>query len=233
MLQSELLEEKYIGSFETLYVYSIRKRKELIQLKKLGVEPVFFRKGKRGFIFTGSYEGKKVGIKIKNTHAETDSIYNEVNMLKKVNELCVGPKLLWSNEDIVVYEFFEGVSIGDWIVDKNKDKVIDVLREVFDELRILDINKLDKKEMSHPHKHVLVSDKGNICLIDYERCRLSDNLSNVTGFCQFVTSSHFGESLKKKGIIIDKEEIIKLSKEYKKDYSDEAYHKLIKLIKNS
>ena len=77
MFVSELLKEKHVGGFETLYVYEIKKRKALIKLKEKNVTNLsFFAKGKRGMIFTGEYENKRLGIKIKNPHSEVDSVHH-------------------------------------------------------------------------------------------------------------------------------------------------------------
>lgn len=239
LLNKFLLEEKYIGGFETLYVYSIEKRKELITLNSLGVKNLeFFTKGKRGYIFTGIYNDTKVGIKVKNKVSQTDTMFNEARVLKIVNEQNIGPKLIYSDKDLVIYKFFEGLKIGDWIIDKEKQDIKKILLIVFDELRVLDIIKIDKKEMSHPHKHILVGEDNQvnsnaskqICLIDFERGRNDDYPSNVTGFCQFITSSSFGEVLISKGINIDKETIIKRAMDYKKEYTDESYKKILELI---
>ena len=201
MFTKELLKEKHVGGFETLYVYQIKKKKSLINLNKKEVKNIsFFAKGKRGMIFTGNYQGKKLGIKIKNPHSEVDSVKHESNMLKKVNELDIAPNFVFSNDDLVAYEFFEGVVIEEWTINNEKKEIITMLKETFKQLRVLDENILDKKEMSHPHKHVLVDEKGKVCLIDFERARNDLTPSNVTGFAQFITSTNYGALLKEKGI---------------------------------
>ena len=78
----------------------------------------------------------------------------------------------------------------------------------------LDKIKVDKEEMHHPVKHVIVS-KGIPHLIDFERTRYSQNPKNVTQFCQFLISTKFNMLLSKKGIKIEKAKIMELAKIYK------------------
>ncbi|OVE74556.1 hypothetical protein BVX95_02185 [archaeon D22] len=66
--------------------------------------------------------------------------------------------------------------------------------------------------------------------MDFERSRTDETPSNVTGFCQFVTSSNYGKILKDKGFTIDKDKIILKAREYKRSYSDDSYKEILKLI---
>ncbi|OVE74875.1 hypothetical protein BVX95_00970, partial [archaeon D22] len=128
-----------------------------MELKKKGVKKIsFFSRGKRGYIFTGVFNDKKVGIKVHNPHSEADSIHNEIFIMKKVNKFGVGPKFLFSLKNVVVYEFFEGEKVEDWTYSNAKEDITNMLVECLRQLRTLDINNIDKKEMSHPHKHVIV-----------------------------------------------------------------------------
>lgn len=82
---------------------------------------------------------------------------------------------------------------------------------------ILDSMNIQKEEMNHPDKHVIVSE-GKIYFIDFERSFISKKPSNVTQFCTY---------LRKFGFRVDKE----LLKEYKKTYSRELLKKIKEQIK--
>ncbi|MBR9676379.1 methyltransferase [Candidatus Woesearchaeota archaeon] len=229
--ESVKLSEENVGNFETLYVYKISKRREFVKLKKLGVRNFgFFSRGKRGLVFTANYKDKKVGVKVVNKKSDVDSLFIEANNLKRVNDVGIGPKLLLSSNGFVVYEFAEGETIVDWVDSASKSSIRKVLVECFRQLRLLDELSLDKKEMSHPQKHIIVGGDDKVTFLDFERSKKTNNLSNVTGFCQFITSTNFGEVLRKKGFSIDKEEIIRLTKEYKKNYNKKMYEEIVNLL---
>jgi predicted Ser/Thr protein kinase len=77
--------------------------------------------------------------------------------------------------------------------------------------------------MHHPYKHIIVTSGDKPVLIDFERARHSDEPSNVTQCCQFVTGSKLQDVLREKGIHLHKKKLIALAKDYKKSYSDESY----------
>jgi len=89
-----------------------------------------------------------------------------------------------------------------------------VLKIIFNQMFILDKLKINKEEMHHPVKHVIVSNNKPI-LLDFERCHKTLKPHNVTQFCQYII--RLSKLLKGKNIIINKKKIIKLSKIYKKD----------------
>ena len=94
----------------------------------------------------------------------------------------------------------------------------------------MDKLNVDKKEMSNPYKHIIARD-GKAVMIDFERARYSLKPQNVTAFFHFLTSKKVYNILEKKGLLIDKQKLVDLLKEYKKSYSKEDFEKLIKEIK--
>ena len=94
---------------------------------------------------------------------------------------------------------------------------------------VLDNLKIDKEEMHHPLKHIIISNN-NPYLIDFERVHYSSNPKNVTQFCQFLISSQVTEILRKKKINIQRDKIIELAKIYKKHQNKTNFGKIIKLL---
>ncbi len=187
----------------------------------------FFAKGKRGFIYTGYLGRKKIVVKEKNPSSfALGRIKNEAKFLKLLNKYKIGPKLIKSSDKSIVYEFVKGEFILDFIEKNNKDKIMKILKEVLNQCFILDRLKINKLEMHHPVKHIIIDKKP--VLIDFERCYYTKSPKNVTQFCQFLFS--ISDLLKEKKIILNKEKIIYLLKEYKKDYS-KRINKIKKEIK--
>ena len=139
----------------------------------------------------------------------------EGNWLKKLNKEKIGPKLLIAKNDYVIYEYVKGEFILDFIEKANKEQIIKVLRKSFEQCFALDKIKVNKEEMHHPVKHILVDDKLNVVMLDFERTHYTNKPKNVTQFCQFISSMQ--DVLIKKNIKIDKKEMIKLAKKYKQN----------------
>ena len=207
--------------FETLYVYLVRKSELLKELERRRIESVsYFSKGHRGILFAGTYRGKKAIIKAKLPESmAVGRIENEAKWLVRLNKKKIGPKIIESGEGYFFYEFVNGGFILDYLRASKKKYIKKTIKKIFSQLFELDELKADKEEMHHPVKHILVDKKGNPTLLDFERCHISLKPKNVTQFCQFLTSGRMERILKEKGIILDKEEMIRLSSEYKHDIS--------------
>ncbi len=181
----------------------------------------FFAKGKRGKVFTGNYNGKKVAIKV------NKKINNEKSWLKILNKHKIGPKFIYSENDYIVYEFIDGKRILDYIAENEKKEIIKVLKVVFRQCRVLDRLKIDKKEMHNPWKHILIGNE--VKMIDFERCHKVDKGKNVTQFGQFLLRKK--DLLKKKGISINRKEFIRILKRYKDKQTEGNYKKIITILK--
>lgn len=220
---SEVIFEKKVGLMEKLYVLKITKFPEIVELEKKGIRDIkFFTKGKRGYIFTGNYQNKKVGIKIKNPDSVVNTIFIEANNLKVLNKENIGPKLVLSCENYFVYTFIEGKTIGELKDMLSYEEKIKVCKKVFTQLRELDVLKYNKEEMTNPHKHIIIDSKLNTFLLDFERCKKGATPQNVTQFAEYVSK----KILEKK----DSKKIIELSKIYKKNYLEKDYENLINYL---
>ena len=89
----------------------------------------------------------------------------------------------------------------------------------------LDRLGVDKEEMHHPVKHIIVG-KNKVHLIDFERAHTALKPKNVTQFCQFLTSGHLTHALEGKGIFINKSRILELAKIYKSKQDTANFRKI-------
>lgn len=187
----------------------------------------FLAKGHRGIVYTGYLGKKKIVIKKKNPTSEAvGRIKNEAKFLKILNKHKIGPKLLKVNKSII-YEFVKGDFILDFIEKNDKKKVIGVLKDVLKQCFVLDKLKINKLEMHHPVKHIIIEKKP--VLIDFERCHYTKNPKNVSQFCQFLMT--ISPLLKEKGIKIEDKRLINLIGKYKQDYSIKKFKNIVELIK--
>ncbi len=227
-MKHELLAESKI-SFETLYVYRIKKSLLLTELGKKGIKGMtLFAKGNRGLIYRGTYKGKDIAIKVqrKDTFAAA-AIENETKWLRQLNKIGVGPKLLFSGNDWFACEFIKGRFIIDYIISCNeKHKAGLIIRDLLGQCRKLDRLKINKEEMLRPQKHVIVNGRGKAVMLDFERCHKNAKPKNVTQFCQFLSSGLVVSLLKQKGIILERDKILEAAKNYKHRQTDENFRNI-------
>jgi len=233
LLEFELLEKKYIF-FEDLYVYLIQKSALLKTLEQKTIKNInYFSKGKRGFVFTGLFKSKKIAIKIKNPESKAIlRINNEIEYLKILNIKNIGPKLLFSDKNFLVYEFVDGDSIMDYLKNNKKDNIKKIIKKIMGQMFVMDKLKINKEEMSHPQKHIIIDKKNKPILIDFERTHYVLKPSNVTQFSDFLISNNIIKIFKNNKIDINKNKIINAAKQYKKQQNKENFNNILKLIDN-
>ena len=231
LLDFRELEKTHIF-FEDIYAYVLKKNDLIKNLENKRIKNVkYFSRGHRGILFKGNYKNKNAIIKSKNPKSEAiGRIQNEAKWLAKLNKHKIGPKLLIvdNKNSYFACEYLAGSFIGDYLERSGKKSIIKILKKTFAQLYALDRLKIDKEEMHHPLKHIIV--RGNEpYLIDFERAHFSQNPKNVTQFCQYMLRNH--ELLKHKKINFDKEKIMEFAKIYKSNPSTNNFKKLAGLIK--
>ncbi len=227
-LEHEELAQKHIF-FETLYVYIVRKSRLLLQLQQQGITDIkLFEKGNRGVLYKGSYKGRAVVVKAKRKESKAvATIENEINWLKTLNAKGMGPKLVVTVDEWFAYNFVGGKFILDFISSCNeKSRIRKAIANMLLQCRELDKLKVNKEEMSRPHKHALVDDSGKITMLDFERCRRTMKPKNVTQLCQFITGARANHLLRQKGITIEREKVLAAAKEYKNNQNAESFKKV-------
>ncbi|MBN2053233.1 hypothetical protein JW756_07045 [Candidatus Woesearchaeota archaeon] len=184
-----------------------------------------FAKGKRGVIYS---EGNDC-IKEKNPRSIVDTLENEAEYLKMLNKKNIGPKFIKYENGKLYREFVDGIRISDFFEqEENKEKIISVIKQVLEQCREMDLLGIDKKELTNPYKDILVTSDNKAVMIDFERCKESKKPKNVTQFLQYLARSK--PILEKKGILINKEEIIRLGKRYKTKPNKENFKNIIKFV---
>ena len=150
------------------------------------------------------------------------------------------PKILFSNKDLFSYEFIPGKFIFEFVEDKKtkKREIIIVLKKVLGQMYLLDKLWMNKEEMHHPVKHIIINKrkiKGKetieVKLVDFERAKITRKPKNVTQFCQFLVHMKFNDKLRNKKIKIEQEDIIKLTQKYKRDMSEKNFNDILNKVK--
>ena len=178
----------------------------------------YLTKGKRGEIYIDYINGKKVVIKKRLAKSTAlNRIENEAYWLKILNNCKIGPRLIAIKEDSIIMELIEGKLFTDWIKTASKKDKIKVVKEIFNQCRVMDKLKVNKHEMHNPIKHIIIR-KNKPVLIDFERCKKTLKPKNVTQFAQFLMKLN----------IKPKEDIKNLLISYKRTYNEDSYLRLLR-----
>ncbi len=172
--------------------------KNIKNLKKLA-------EGWRGVVYVGEWEGKKVAVKVAKKPQVEEAIRKEAKILERLKGLRGFPQIILSGEDFFIYEFIEGVPLRKAKLSPQEERK--VLNRLLELAYLLDSMGIGKDEFGRLDKNVLVGEKGEVYLIDFERGKLSDRPTNLTQYLQFLV---------RKGILT-REEAIELGRRYLKD----------------
>ena len=198
----------------------------------------YFTKGHRGLLYIGEYKKKKVVIKTERKDSMAiGRIENEVNYLKILNKKGIGPELFFYDKKFTyfAYQYIDGDFFPIFLehaAKKNKNLIKKIIKNVFIQCFRMDRLKVDKEEMHHPYKHILIEKKTKKpILVDFERCHKTNDPKNVSQFCSYVISDFIVNVLKERGIKVNQEKMIKAAQRYKKKIGKENLNKIIALIK--
>ena len=135
-----------------------------------------------------------------------------------MNKHNIGPKLYSCNEEHVEMEYIDGTLITDYIGQESKRNIKKVFKEVLAQCRTLDKLSINKYEMHHPIKHIIIRNNKPI-MIDFERCKKTIKPKNVTQFCEFIIR-HFPEL----------EDLRELTKAYSKEQTEKNFREIYNRI---
>ncbi|MBW3013579.1 methyltransferase [Candidatus Woesearchaeota archaeon] len=216
--------------FEQLFVYSLKKSKLLHELEKKKLTNIKkIATGWRGIVYEAKQGKKKIAIKVQKEAGGPNRIKNEVDTLKILNKNKIGPKFLFSDSNFFAMEFVHGQMILDYVRTHDKPQIKKVLKEVLRQCYVMDKLMINKEEMHHPIKHIIINDRTK--LIDFERCRKTISPKNVTQFAQFLSSTNFLIILRNKGFAINPDKMRRQARVYKGNMNEKTLEKLYKEIK--
>ena len=214
----------------------------LTELQKLGVKALEFSgerevfntpvlgKGCVGIVTAAYINREKVALKARRVDANRSRMQQEAEMLEKANSTFVGPRLLLASKNFLLMQFIDGDLLPKWLEKrKEKRRVRKVLREVLEQCWRLDKAGLDHGELSHAPKHIIVDQKDEAFIVDFETASVNRRPSNVTSICQFlfiggVVAEKVGGKLGTR----DRRALIDALKDYKKDKTRENFGNVLR-----
>ena len=192
-------------------------------------------KGYVGVVVLVKRGNKEVALKIRRTDSQRENMKNESVLLKLVNSVNVGPKIIDVSKNFLIMEYLEGEKFSNWIemlkgpgsVKQLKSTIKNVLEDCYR----LDQIGFDHGELSNISKHVIVG-KNKVTLIDFESSSTKRRPSNVTSITQaFFIGSGIAKHAQKIYKNSSKEKIIDALKSYKQEKTRDNFEKLLKILK--
>jgi len=233
----ELSEEPYLSILCYPRSSKAELKVRLMELRKLGVKALEFSgekevlntpvlgKGCVGVVVIAYIDGEKAALKVRRVDAGRSRMQREAEMLKIANSAGVGPRLLGVSKNFLLMQFIDGDLLPKWLENrKGKAEVRKVLRDVLEQCWRLDEAGLDHGELSHAPKHIILDQKDEPFIVDFETASVNRKPSNVTSMCQFlfiggVVAEKVAGELGRK----DKKALIDALKNYKNDRTRENF----------
>jgi len=192
-------------------------------------------KGYVGVVVLVKRGNKEVALKIRRTDSQRENMKNESVLLKLVNSVNVGPKMIDVSKNFLVMEYIEGKKFSNWIEmlkgSGSVKQLKSTVRNVLEDCYRLDQIGFDHGELSNISKHVIVG-KNKVTLIDFESSSTKRRPSNVTSITQaFFIGSGIAKYAQKIYKNSSKEKIIDALKSYKQEKTRDNFEKLLKILK--
>lgn len=221
--------------------------KRLKELERLGVQALEFTgkksvfdvpvlgKGCVGIVVVAYTNSGRAALKIRRVDADRKGMFHEGEMLRRANNIDVGPKLLEISENFLLMELIEGTHFPEWIESLGEREVQSrvrlVLKDILEQCYRLDMADLDHGELSNAPKHIIVDADDRPYLVDFETASINRRVSNVTSVCQYLfLGSQIAEKVKEKLGKVDEKQLIQKLRTYKRERTKENFEKLLEKI---
>ncbi|MGY5148504.1 MAG: RIO1 family regulatory kinase/ATPase domain-containing protein [Candidatus Nitrosopumilus sp. bin_68KS] len=222
-------------------------KSRISELEKLKIKSISFSgpttignlsilgKGYVGVVVLAKKNNKLVALKIRRTDSQRKEMKKESVLLKLVNSVNVGPKMIVASKNFLVMEYLDGIKISEWVdllkgVGSAK-KLKLTIKKILEDCYRLDQIGFDHGELSNISKHVIVG-KTKSTLIDFESSSTKRRPSNVTSITQaFFIGSGIAKKAQKIYKNSSKEKIIEVLKKYKQEKTRKSFDELLRVLK--
>uniref|UniRef100_A0AAV1TY39 Uncharacterized protein n=1 Tax=Peronospora matthiolae TaxID=2874970 RepID=A0AAV1TY39_9STRA len=207
----------------------------------------FFARGKRGVLYAGeTCSGcEPVVAKLAASASCTASVTLEAQWLRVVNRMGLGPKLLDAGAGWFLCERLQGKNVVEFLAQADEAvspaNAVWVVREMLCQCFAMDLLGVNKDEMTHPHRHVIVHRSSQqqqqqqlntwrCTFVDFEKCSLTRKPKNVTQLCQFLSSPRMVALLQRKRVTVDVSRLRQCSKRYKHSQSTSTFGAIMRVF---
>jgi putative serine/threonine protein kinase len=222
-------------------------RARVKQMKALGVEEVVFeghaRVGRLGILGLGTVgivvraraNGRLCALKIRRTDANRPDMREEVRITRMATRLGVGPEVYGHTRDMILMKLLESHELSEWLKGLkgrgSRGQVREAVHSLLNQCRKLDIMGIDHGQLSNLRKHAVIAE-GRPWIIDFESAGTSRRPRNVTTAAQYLlVGGAISPAMRRALCVREVSTVTKLLGEYKRDFSDYSYSKILDHLK--
>lgn len=186
-------------------------------------------KGTNAVIIKVKYENSVYVLKVLRLDASRRSLYNEAEILKRLEAYNIAPKIIKFSSWFILEEYIEGVPIADYLNSdiylKDVKSFKRVIYDLLNKCRLLDSLGIDHGELGKKGKHVIIQPNNTVKIIDFESASTTRKPRNLSTIIQYI---FYKTDLGKRYIDLINRSfagLAQLIREYK-DGSENAFRKL-------
>ncbi|KAE8885374.1 hypothetical protein PF005_g4000 [Phytophthora fragariae] len=196
----------------------------------------FFARGKRGVLYAGELRSNNepVVAKLAADATSAGSVTLEARWLRVVNRMGIGAKLVDAGSGWFLCERLEGKNVVEFLGEGDAvttpANALWVVREMLCQCFAMDLMGVNKEEMTHPHRHIIVHRstqqqpvRWRCTFVDFEKCSSTKKPKNVTQLCQFLSSPRMVALLASKRVKVDVPKLRQCTKRYKQHISTQTF----------
>jgi len=192
-------------------------------------------KGCVGIVVSALRDSGRVAVKILRTDAGRSGLDHEASMLKLANSVNVGPTFLDVSRNFLAMEYVEGLLLPDWVRGLKgrgrKKRLQGVLVALLEACYRLDQIRLDHGELSRAPKHILVDDRDQPEIVDFETASDQRRPANVTSISQYLfVGSDLSRLVRRIRGPLRRSALIGALKRYKKDRRLENFQRIMRVV---
>ncbi len=239
-----LLEQKYAEILCYPRYEQKEAEKRLHELERLRVKALEFAGDKKAFdlhVLGKGYVGivvvahtstGKRAIKIRRIDADRIGMQHEAEMLKRANDVGIGPKLFDVTDNFLLMQFIDGTRLPKWITALRgrgtTARIQKTLCEILKQCWQLDEAGLDHGELSNAPKHIIVEIDDTPYIVDFETASCNRKASNVTSICQYLfIGSQLAKTIGRKLREIETTRLIHTLRIYKQEQTKENLENIL------
>jgi putative serine/threonine protein kinase len=214
------------------------------QLKEIGISRLLFKgsgsidgiqvlgKGCVGIAVQALLAKIPVAVKIRRLDADRSSLLEEARYLRLANSVDVGPALITATQNFLVMQLVNGLPLFKWAERTRKRLVIkSVLRQLLFDCFKLDAIGLDHGELSHAPRNVLVNQRNEPCIVDFESASTSRRVANVTSLIQYFLFGQLARTFGGPKLYHNRKTILRSLALYKQDGSVSNFENILHLLR--
>ncbi|ETM54127.1 hypothetical protein L914_02491 [Phytophthora nicotianae] len=202
----------------------------------------FFARGKRGVLYAGEMRTtmEPVVAKLAADATSAGSVTLEARWLRVVNRMGIGAKLMDAGKGWFLCERLEGKNVVEFLVEGDEvttpANALWVVREMLCQCFAMDLMGVNKEEMTHPHRHIIVHrstqqpERWRCTFVDFEKCSSTKKPKNVTQLCQFLSSPRMVALLASKRVKLDVPKLRQCTKCYKQNISTKTFGDIMQVF---